>query len=135
MALFEQPSVGGLLGCISDLCYTAYRYTHLPHQKHIHTRSCWSLYINDSLAINSIWSTTRCPRSNSGRKVVFGAPANLTRSANASGISDRSDVNIRLFNICSVTDKGLNLRYLFPYPKLDFLCLTDIAATKLLFSA
>ena len=78
-----------------------------PYRKYTHRGSRRSFHIDDSTAINSIWSTTRHRPRNSGRKVDHSVLARLPRAAaNVSSTNERSDVKVGLLNIRSLTSKG-----------------------------
>ena len=98
----------------------------LPHRRYIHRGSGRSVHIDDSTAINSIWSSTRRqPRRIIRRTVDHSTLAHLARSANVGFSNQQSDVNFGLFNTRSLTGKGQLLQDLLLDRKLDFLCLTE----------
>lgn len=99
---------------------------HLPRRRYIHRGAGRSYHIDDSTAINSIWSSIRRhPPRNTRRKVDHNALASLARSANVSFSNQHSDVKLGLFNIRSLTGKGQLLQDLLLDRKYDFLCLTE----------
>lgn len=96
-----------------------------PKQECIYFGTQWNYHINNSIAINSIWSTTRHPLRNSGRKADRGVFECSARLANISITNECSDVRVRLFNIWSLTDKGHLLQDLMFDRKHNFLSLTE----------
>lgn len=97
-----------------------------PYRKYTHRGSRRSYHIDDSTAINSIWSTTRHRLRNSGRKVDCSVLAHLPRAtANVGSSKESSDIKVGLLNIRSLTGKGHLLQDLLLDRKYDFLCLTE----------
>lgn len=102
----------------------------LPHRRYIHRGATRSYHIDDSNAINSIWSSSRRHPPRNARRVVNrgvnrGALVSLVRSANASSSNQHCDVKFGLFNIRSLSGNGQVLQDLLLDRKYDFLCLTE----------
>ncbi|CAM4558873.1 unnamed protein product [Leuciscus chuanchicus] len=97
--LFDPPSAQYRL----DYAPHTYRHT---RRKYIHRGSRRNYHIDDSKAIQSIWSTTRHPPKNSTRKVDHSVIASLAGSANVKVQHDNNNVSFGLFNIRSLTNKG-----------------------------
>ena len=103
-----------------------YRFPFIARRRYTHRGAGRSYNIDDSTAIQSIWSSGhRQPPKNTGRKVDHSALASLARPANAGFSNQHSDVNFGLINTRSLTGKGQLLQDLILDRKLDCLCLSE----------
>ncbi|KAJ8247213.1 hypothetical protein COCON_G00234620, partial [Conger conger] len=93
-------------------------------RKYIHRSSRRSFHHDDTKPIRSFWSSIPRParKPTGGRSSVL---VSLARSANASIKPNKNNLNFGLFNIRSLTNKGLLLHDLLKDRKFDFLCLTE----------
>ena len=103
-----------------------HRFPYIARRRYIHRGAGRSYNIDDSTAIQSIWSSGhRLPPKNTGRRVDHSALASLARPANVGFSNQHSDVNFGLLNTRSLTGKGQLLQDLLLDRKLDCLCLTE----------
>ncbi len=98
--------------------------TFQPRRKYIHHGSRRNFRVDNSKPIRSLWSSTRHPSRKPWRTVDHSVLTYPTRSASFNP-STNSSHTFRLFDTCSLTNKGPLLYDLLTGCKFDFFCLTE----------
>lgn len=100
----------------------------LPRRRYLHRGSRRSFNIDVSTSINSFWSSSRRQPRSSSRRVDQSVLTSLPRSTNASSVfhkNNLSDLHFGLYNIWSLSGKGLFLQDFINDHKYDFFSLTE----------